>query len=138
MYSSILPALGSGLALPPVIPWVAVMLQKLGDHIANCLALAAEAEQRAAEAPTEALRIDYERMTKSWRHLASSYQFVETLERFLLDADKARRDQHPEPASQNGGRALLRGTAFEPKTIAALIGGWVAKIAVSARLRALR
>jgi len=71
------------------------MLQKLGDHIANCLALAAESERCAAEAPTEALRIDHERMAKTWRHLASSYQFVESLERFLIDADKAIHAQPP-------------------------------------------
>jgi hypothetical protein len=64
------------------------MLQKLGDHIANCLARAAEAERRAAEASDEAIRIDYEQRAKRWRHLASSYQFAESLDRFVLDADK--------------------------------------------------
>ena len=64
------------------------MLQKVGDHIANCLAQAAEAERRAAAASDEVTRIGNERMAKSWRHLASSYQFAERLERFLLEADK--------------------------------------------------
>ena len=101
------------------------MLQKLSDHIANCLALAANAEQRATEAPSEALRINHERMAKTWRHLASSYQFVESLERFLIDADKARRAQPREPANENGGRVLLlRGTAFDPETIAVLIAAY--------------
>ena len=64
------------------------MLQKLGDHIANCLARATEAERRAAEASDEAIRIDYEQRAKRWRHLASSYRFAESLDRFVLDADK--------------------------------------------------
>jgi hypothetical protein len=89
------------------------------------LALAAEAEQRAAEAPTEALRIDHERMAKTWRHLANSYQFVQSLERFLIDADRARRALPPEPANENGGRALLlRGTGFDPETIATLTAAY--------------
>jgi putative heme degradation protein len=62
------------------------MLQKLADHIANCLACAAEAEQRAADATNETTRADNEKLARTWRHLASSYQFVQSLERFLLDA----------------------------------------------------
>ena len=61
------------------------MLQKLGDHIADALAHAAAAEQRCAEAADQSMSDDYEALAKSWRHLAESYQFVETLERFLLD-----------------------------------------------------
>ena len=49
------------------------MLQKLGDHIVDCLARAAEAEWRAAEASNEAVRVDNEQLAKAWRHLASSY-----------------------------------------------------------------
>ena len=66
------------------------MLQKVSDHIANCLARAAEAERHAAETSSEAVRIDNERMAKTWINLASSYQFAERLERFLLVADKRR------------------------------------------------
>jgi hypothetical protein len=101
------------------------MLQKLGDHIANCLAQANIAELRASETSNETLRSDYERLARTWRHLASSYQFVESLERFLLDADKARRALPPEPANENGGRALLlRSTAFDPEIIAVLIAAY--------------
>ena len=101
------------------------MLQKLSDHIANCLAQAADAERRAFEASNETLRNDYERLAKTWRTLASSYQFVESLERFLLDADKARHAQSLEPANENGGRILLlRSTAFDPETIAGLIAAY--------------
>src|SRR5215469_10773971 len=68
--------------------WEATMLLKLSDHIANCLARAAETERHAAETSDEAARSDNELIAKTWRHLASSYQFVERLERFLLEADK--------------------------------------------------
>ena len=68
--------------MPPASGETAV-LEKLNDHIANCLARAAEAEQGASEAPTKALRSDYERMAEGWRRLASSYQLVERLEQFL-------------------------------------------------------
>jgi|SRR5215469_6917882 len=101
------------------------MLQKLSDHIANCMALAANAEQRATEAPTEALRINHERMAKTWRHLASSYQFVESLERFLLDSDKARYARPADPGNESGGRGLpLRGANFDPETIAVLTAAY--------------
>jgi hypothetical protein len=101
------------------------MLQKLGDHIANCLALAADAEQRAAEAPTEALRVDYERLSKTWRTLANSYQFAQSLECFLLEANKAGRTQPRDPANENGGRVLpLGGITFGPETIAVLTAAY--------------
>ena len=66
------------------------MLQKFGDHIANCLTRAADAERRTAEAANEAMRIDNEQMAKTWRHLAGSYRFVESLELFLLDIEKVK------------------------------------------------
>ena len=100
------------------------MLQKLGDHIVNCLAQAADAEQRAVEAPTEALRIDHERIAKTWRHLANSYQFVRILENVLLDVDKAERTPS-DPANENGGVALPLGdTTFNPETIAVLAASY--------------
>jgi hypothetical protein len=66
------------------------MLQKLGDHIADCLERASAAEQRGKETADPALRADNERMAASWRHLARSYEFVESLERFLLDTQRAK------------------------------------------------
>jgi hypothetical protein len=75
------------------------MLQRLGDHIAACLQLAAAAEQRAAEATDPRLRVDNERMAASWRHLARSYEFVESLERFLLDAERVKAPQPKAPAA---------------------------------------
>jgi hypothetical protein len=64
------------------------MLQKLADHIASSYAQAADCEQRAKQAPDEASRASLLEMAKAWRHVAKSYEFVETLERFLVDAHK--------------------------------------------------
>src|ERR1700733_2714062 len=61
------------------------MLQKLGDHIENCLTRADDAERRGLEMSDPEAKAESERMTKAWRHLARSYEFVESLERFLLD-----------------------------------------------------
>jgi hypothetical protein len=62
------------------------LLLKLSGHIADCLERAANAEQRALEAADSAIRNDNEMLARSWRHLARSYQFVESLERFLSEA----------------------------------------------------
>jgi hypothetical protein len=74
------------------------MLQRLADHIAACLDRAAAAEQRAAESADNPLRRDNEQMAASWRHLARSYECVESLERFLLDAEKLKNAKQPEPS----------------------------------------
>jgi len=80
-------------------PWEMAVLQKLGGQIADCWARAEEAERRASEATDLAVRADHERAAKSWRHLARSYEFVESLERFLLDAERAK-------AAHARGRAI--------------------------------
>ena len=61
------------------------MLLKLDVHISKCLELATAAEQRAKEATDTAIRSDNEMLAQSWRLLARSYQFVESLERFLSE-----------------------------------------------------
>jgi hypothetical protein len=66
------------------------VLQKLSEHIADCLGRAADAERRAALTSDETIRVDNEKIARSWRLLASSYQFAESLERFLLDAGKSK------------------------------------------------
>lgn len=73
------------------------MLQKLSTHIGECWLRAEEEDRRAGESTDARLRTDHERMAKSWRHLARSYQFIESLERFLIDAKKARDALPPEP-----------------------------------------
>ena len=62
------------------------MLLKLSGHISNCLERAASAERRAEHATDPATRSDHEMLARSWRHLALSYQFVESLERFLAES----------------------------------------------------
>jgi len=61
------------------------VLLKLGGHISNCLERATNAERRALESTDSAIRKDNELLAQSWRHLACSYQFVESLERFLSE-----------------------------------------------------
>ncbi len=67
------------------------MLQKLSDHIAQCLCRAAVAERIAADATDPAVKSDYEQVARGWRNLAASYQFVESLERFLVEPLKTSR-----------------------------------------------
>ena len=73
------------------------MLQKLGDHIEACLKRAATAERRAAEVTDATLKADYLALASQWKHLARSYEYSESLERFLLDAQKAKDALRPEP-----------------------------------------
>jgi len=62
------------------------MLQKLADHIAEAHIRAAELKDLADQASDEGIRAHYLHLAKSWSNLAKSYTFVESLERFLLDA----------------------------------------------------
>lgn len=64
------------------------MLLKLGAHISNCLERAASADHRAVESTNSTTRSDNALLAQSWRHLARSYQFVESLERFLSETDR--------------------------------------------------
>jgi hypothetical protein len=66
------------------------VLQKLGDHIKTCIEQAAKAERRAAEVTDPALKADYQSLAAQWTHLAGSYEFAESLERFLLDSQRAK------------------------------------------------
>lgn len=67
------------------------MLQRLSGQISDCLERAADAERRAAATTDPGLRRDYEHIARTWRQLAASYQFSETLERFLLDRDRSKK-----------------------------------------------
>ena len=68
------------------------MLERLGDHIRFCDERAAEAEERAAQAD-EPEKSRHLNLAKSWAHLARSYEFSESLERFLLETDEFARHQ---------------------------------------------
>ena len=62
------------------------MLQKLADHIAEAHVRAAEFKDLAGQASDEGTRAHYFQLARSWSYLAKRYTFVESLERFLLDA----------------------------------------------------
>ena len=111
------------------------MLQKLGIHIANRLARATDAERRAAEASSEDMRIDNERLAMSWRLLAGSDQGVESLERFLLDAEKAKGARTPEPPIETAVSVFALGTPLDAKTIAVLTAAY--DKAITGRLMSL-
>jgi hypothetical protein len=64
------------------------MLQKLAHHIAAAKAMASEAEQRALFTSDESTRTEQLELAKAWSHVASSYEFVLTLERFVTDAHR--------------------------------------------------
>jgi hypothetical protein len=68
------------------------MLLKLNGHISNCLERAANAEHRALQSSDSATRCDNELLAQSWRHLARSYQFVESLQRFLSETDRNKKE----------------------------------------------
>jgi hypothetical protein len=52
---------------------------------------------RAAIASDPVLRAEYSALAKQWTHLALSYEFAESLERFLLDTQKAKDALAPVP-----------------------------------------
>jgi hypothetical protein len=61
------------------------MLQKLGDHIAACrdrahTCIAASTTETDARIRTQLLEL-----AQQWEHVAKTYEFVASLERFLID-----------------------------------------------------
>ena len=66
------------------------MLQRLGDHIRQCLARAHECEQRAEATYDPQLKAEHREMASRWRHVALCYESIESLERFLLDSRHAK------------------------------------------------
>lgn len=71
--------------------------KKLEDHIKACLKRASDAERRAAEVGDPDLKADYLALAAQWLHLARSYEFSESLERFLLDSQRAKDALAPQP-----------------------------------------
>jgi len=69
------------------------MLHKSSDHVTECITRAAETERRAGEATDSQLRLDLFDIAKRWRHLAESYQFVESLDRFIVEQKSQRREK---------------------------------------------
>lgn len=63
------------------------MLLLLSEHIRACYERAAQAEVAARLDPSA--QSHHLEMAKRWTYLARSYEFVESLERFLLELDKS-------------------------------------------------
>ncbi|MBX9826469.1 MAG: hypothetical protein K2Y27_15950 [Xanthobacteraceae bacterium] len=66
----------------------------------GCLERAAAAETTAAHATDHGVREEYLQLARHWRTLADSFQFCESLERFLLDADMRKASLQPEDKGQ--------------------------------------
>ena len=63
------------------------MLLRLSEHIRACYERAARAEEQAVSDP--GFESHHLETAQWWAHLARSYEFVESLERFLLDLDRS-------------------------------------------------
>ena len=61
------------------------MLQQLGDRISACLERAEQCREAAASEIDERVHRQLLDLEQQWQHVAESYQFIESLERFLLD-----------------------------------------------------
>jgi hypothetical protein len=59
------------------------MLQKLSSQISDCLAHAAEIRGRAEATSDARLKVELLAQERNWNNLAESYQFAESLDRFL-------------------------------------------------------
>jgi hypothetical protein len=64
------------------------MLQKLGDHIAACLERANQCKTAAASATDPTIRSQLSDLELQWQNVAKSYEFIASLEQFLVDAQK--------------------------------------------------
>jgi hypothetical protein len=61
------------------------VLQKLGDHIKNCLERSETCRAAAASSSDADVRAQLLDLAQQWQHVAKSYEFIESLERFLID-----------------------------------------------------
>jgi outer membrane protein TolC len=60
-------------------------LQQLGDRISACLERAEQCREAAASEIDERVRQQLLDLEQQWQQVAESYQFIESLERLLLD-----------------------------------------------------
>ena len=78
------------------------MFQNLCDKINACLEQAERCRESAASEPEERVRQQFLYLEQQWQQVAESYQFIESLERLLLDralppeVDKLPKDYPPE------------------------------------------
>ena len=61
------------------------MLRGLPEHVRECYIRAAESREKAGGLPEGDLRDQYLEMERRWTQLAQSFEFVESLQRFLVD-----------------------------------------------------
>lgn len=61
------------------------MLQKLGDHIAACRERANTCIAASTTETDERIRAQLLALAQQWEHVATTYEFVASLERFLID-----------------------------------------------------
>jgi hypothetical protein len=89
------------------------MLQKLGRYVAEALDHAAAAEERAATETDTLLRSDYRNLATHWRRVAQCYEFIDSVDRFLLESQRyAQGEQTPELTPEH---CRLRATDCERK-----------------------
>jgi hypothetical protein len=75
------------------------VLERLSDHIHSCYERAQQAEQRAGQ-EDESQKFQDLQLAKWWTHLARSYEFIESLERFLLETDAEATEQRERKQKQ--------------------------------------
>jgi hypothetical protein len=81
------------------------MLQKLSQHIGECYERAADCKRRAEQSIDAARKAELLDLESTWTHLARSYEFVESLETFLLSArNHPTRERQHDPTSSSQGR----------------------------------
>jgi hypothetical protein len=81
------------------------MLQRLSQHIAECYERAADCKRRAEHTSDPARKTELLDFERTWAHLARSYEFVESLEQFLLTArNHPNREPPHDPTSPNQSR----------------------------------
>src|SRR5262249_58912495 len=66
------------------------MLNKISQQIADCLAKAADARERAQAIDDPKIKAVYLELEGRWMALAESYRFVERADQFLDDAQRHR------------------------------------------------
>jgi hypothetical protein len=60
------------------------MFQRLGEYVSACLQRAGECRKAAASETDDHIRSQLLDLEQQWQHIAKSYEFIETLERFVL------------------------------------------------------
>jgi hypothetical protein len=79
------------------------MLQKLGEYISACLQRADLCKEAAASETDDRVRRQFLHLEQQWQHVAKTYEFIETLEQFLVashtlspEVEKLPKDYPPE------------------------------------------